>query len=137
MRIDILALVAVLCFVGTGCFKSSTSQASSDSSSDSSSSCSKGDDSKLAFERDVRQLTVAYVVSGGDIGAFQRDLAAAAEAYGMTDWERSDDTYRAIGRGLAEAGVDKARTDAFARALSGASKSTQARIAAGYAPVTR
>ena len=134
MRQFTVTLTMLLCLVSTGCgvFKSSTSQASSESSSDSSSSCSPDSDEKGAFRHDVEQLTAAFVVAGGDVQQFQRDLGAIAETHGVTDWERDDDAYVAIGRGLAQAGVDRARADAFARELSASSRAARVRIAAGY-----
>ena len=124
-----LILAMALCF-GTGCVsKSSTTQGSSESFSDSSSSPfewsssssdSSPDDDKTesAYERDVRDYTASYATSTGDVRGLQRDLAAIAEEYGVTDWERHDATYVAIGRGLARAASDPGRTESLAVELA-------------------
>jgi hypothetical protein len=132
----VVVIIATLVCVGTGCgvFKSSTSQASSESSSDSSSSSSSKDDEekKVALQRDVQTLVAAHATRSGDVGALRRDLSAVAEAHGLTDWERSDDVYVAIGRGLAQAGVGRARAEAVGRDLGQANQRSAALVAAGY-----
>ena len=132
-----LSVSIALCFA-IGCSKSSTTQGSFGSSSDSSSSpfkssskSSSGDDEEgedgekdegkeSAFERDVRNYTVEFARTGGelDIESFQRDLGAIAEGYGITDWERTQDTFVAIGRGLAESELDEPHAKQLAVALS-------------------
>ena len=72
-----------------GCSKSSTTEASSDSSSSSSTSSSgDDDDEETSYQRDVREYTAVYASGTGDVPGLQRDLAAIAEEYGVTDWER-------------------------------------------------
>ena len=114
----------------TGCFKISATQASLGSSSDSSSSpfkssskLSSGSDAEdakeeTAYQRDVRDYTVEFARSAGDIESFQRDLSAIAEGYGITDWERNGGTYVAVGRGLAESELDDWGAKRLAVALS-------------------
>lgn len=132
----VVVIIATLVCVGTGCgvFKSSTSQASSESSSDSSSSSSSKDDEekKVALQRDVQTLVAAHAARGGDVVALRRDLSVVAEAHGLTDWERSDDVYVAIGRGLAQAGVGRERAEAVGRDLAQADQRFAALVAAGY-----
>jgi hypothetical protein len=134
---SILILSVALCF-STGCFKSSTTQASFGSSSDSSSSpfkssskSSSGDDEKdkedqkeekkeTAFQRDVRNYTVEFARTGGepDLESFQRGLGRIAEGYGITDWERTQDAFVAIGRGLGESDLNDTSAKQLAVVLS-------------------
>jgi hypothetical protein len=102
-----------LLVAGTGCFKSSTSQASSESSSDSSSSSSPGDDDKhSALERDVRDYTASHAGTVRDVTVLQREIGGLAGEHGVVDWESDVALHAAIGRGLAHAGIrgDEART---------------------------
>ncbi len=149
VRITLGLMVSIaLCFA-TGCFKSSTTQASFGSSSDSSSSpfkssskSSSGDDEEgekeeekeTAFQRDVRNYTVEFARTGGelDIESFQRDLAAIAEGYGITDWERTEDTFVAIGRGLGESELDEPSAKQLALALSNEDYDHLMLIRSGY-----
>ena len=146
-----LMVSLALCFA-TGCSKSSTTQASFGSSSDSSSSpfkssskSSSGDDEEgekeeekeekeTAYQRDVRNYTVEFVRTGGepDIESFQRDLAAIAEGYGITDWERTEGTFVAIGRGLGESELDEPSAKQLTVALSNEDYDQLMLIRAGY-----
>jgi len=143
-----LMVSLALCFA-TGCSKSSTTQASFGSSSDSSSSpfkssskSSSGDDEEgekeeekeTAFQRDVRNYTVEFArtVDEHDIESFQRDLGAIAEGYGITDWERTEDTFVAIGRGLGESELDEPSAKQLAVALSNEDYDQLMLIRAGY-----
>jgi hypothetical protein len=129
-----LTVSIALCFA-IGCSKSSTTQASSESSSDSSSSpfrssskSSSGDDEdgekeeekETAYQRDVRDYTAEFAQSadGRDIESFQRGLGEIAEGFGITDWERTEDTFVAIGRGLRESELDDEDAKQIAVALS-------------------
>ena len=131
-RIALSLMIGIaLCFA-TGCSKSSTTQASFGSSSDSSSSpfkssskSSSGDDEEgekeeTAYQRDVRDYTVEFARAEDehDIDSFQRGLGEIAEDYGITDWERTEDTFVAIGRGLGESGLDDENAKEIAMELS-------------------
>jgi hypothetical protein len=134
-RIALSLMIGIaLCFA-TGCSKSSTTQASFGSSSDSSSSpfkssskSSSGDDEEgekeeeeeTAYQRDVRDYTVEFAEAADehDIDSFQRGLGGIAEDYGITDWERTEDTFVAIGRGLGESGLDDENAKEIAMELS-------------------
>ncbi len=152
VRIAFGLMVSIaLCFA-TGCFKSSTTQGSFGSSSDSSSSpfkssskSSSGDDEEgeegeneeekeSAFERDVRNFTVEFARTGGefDIESFQRDLGAIAEGYGITDWERTQDTFVAIGRGLGESELNDTNAKQLAVKLSNEDYDHLMLIRSGY-----
>jgi hypothetical protein len=129
-----LIVSVALCFA-TGCFKSSTTQASFGSSSDSSSSpfkssskSSSGDDEEeekdkeeeTTFQRDVRNYTVEFARSAGEsnVASFQRGLGDIAEGYGITDWEQTRDAFVAIGRGIGESDLDDTHAKQLAVALS-------------------
>jgi hypothetical protein len=148
-RIALGMLIAVaLCFA-TGCSKSSTTQASFGSSSDSSSSpfkssskSSSGDDEdaekeegkESAFERDVRNYTVEFARAADehDVEFFQRGLGDIAEGYGITDWERTQDAFVAIGRGLGESELDERSAKNLAVALSNEDYDHLALIRTGF-----
>lgn len=145
-------IVSVALCSATGCFKSSTTQASFGSSSDSSSSpfkssskSSSGSDeedekegseekAETAYQRDVRNYTAEFARSTGeiDLESFQRDLAAIAEGYGITDWERTEDTYVAIGRGLAESTIDDSSAKRLAAGLSNEDYDSLVLVQSGY-----
>jgi hypothetical protein len=103
---------------GCGVFKSSTSQASSESSSKVSSSCSPSGDEDSAYQRDIRDYTASYAMTGGTAERFQRDLGALAEEYGGTDWEADPTTLVAVGRGLGRVQVDEERTQELVAAVA-------------------
>ena len=147
-----LTVGIALCFA-TGCFsKSSTTQASFGSSSDSSSSpfkssskSSSGDDKKdekeeekeekeTAFQRDVRNYTVEFAQTPDehDTQSFQRGLGEIAEGYGITDWERTEDAFVAIGRGLGESELDEPSAKQLTVALSNEDYDQLMLIRAGY-----
>lgn len=75
----------------------------------SSRSSSPGD----AYRDEVRDFTAAYITSGGDPSKLRAEVGALARKNGITDWERSDDTYKGIGAGLAKAGRNRAELEAF------------------------
>jgi hypothetical protein len=147
-----LIICIALCFA-IGCSKSSTTQASSESSSDSSSSpfkssskSSSGDDEEkeedeegdqaeeTAFQRDVRNYTVEFAQEDDDpdLESFQRGLGAIAESHGITDWEQTDDTFVAVGRGLAESELDDSIAKEFAVVLSNEDYDDLMLIRSGY-----
>ena len=148
-RIALGMMVGIaLCFA-TGCSESSTTQASFGSSSDSSSSpfkssskSSSGDDEEgekeeakeTAFQRDVRNYTVEFArtTDEHDVESFQRDLGAIAEGYGITDWERTEGTFVAIGRGLGESELGASNVKQLAVALSNEDYDHLMLIRSGY-----
>ncbi len=134
--------MVTLCFL-VGCSKSSTSQASSESSSNSSSSPFKSssksssgsdeaDEAEEAYQRDVRDYTATLAASELDVQSYQRDLSAFAEAYGISDWERSDVTFVAIGRGLAKAQIGDRRFRELAVDLANRNYAHLALLKSGY-----
>lgn len=141
MRTASIAICCAALALLTDCSKSSTTQASFESSSDSSSSPfessskSSSDDEdgeETAFQRDVRNYTKAFARAKGDVTSFQREVSSIAEEYGISDWERVDDTYVAIGRGLAESGIAERDAHRLAAELSDSAEHL-ALVASSYA----
>jgi hypothetical protein len=147
---SIAVLIGVVVFgltAGCGVFKSSTTQASFESSSDSSAagfrsssspfrwssdSSSPGGGGSSAYQRDVTDYTAKFAASEAESQSFQRDLSAIAEGHGVTDWERDETTYLAIGRGLAKAGLTEQRFQQLADELSNQDPSQLALVRSGY-----
>ena len=85
----------------------------------SSSRSSGGGPNRLAIYRDdVRAATVAAVGSGAAAGDLLRRIGSVAERNGVSDWEASEDTYRA-GEGLRLAGLGARAAEVFAKDLTG------------------
>jgi hypothetical protein len=80
----------------------------------------------------VTDYTAKFAASEGNVQSFQRDISSIAEGYGVTDWERYDATYLAIGRGLAKAGVSGTRYQLLAVELSNRDQSQLALVNSGY-----
>jgi hypothetical protein len=130
-RGGLYAAFVVVLWGSTSCFKSSTLQASSESSSDLISSSSPSDESKLAYRRDVRDVTARHA-SSGETEALEKDLGTIAERHGITDWERDPQTYLGIGQGLARAGLSGRRLERATTELSHADRQRADWIRAGY-----
>ena len=154
IRIASRLIISAALLLATGCSKSLTTQASFGSSSDSSSSPFKSSSKsssgpeeqekkpdgqaapkETSYQRDVRNQTAAFARSAGepDVEGFQRDLASIAEGYGITDWEQVDETYVAVGRGLADSKLDEASVEKLAVALSNRDSDHLMSIQSGYA----
>ncbi len=138
-RLSTFALAALLVFAAfavTGCFKSSTLQASSGSSSDFSSSPFKSSSASSSPEEeaaeDVSDVTQRWVIEGGDVAALRRDVGRITREYGMSDWERHPEIYRAIGRGLRRSPLDEGRVDQVVDALCAGAPEAVAWVEAGY-----
>jgi hypothetical protein len=121
----------------TGCFKSSTSQASSESSSDASSSSSPDDkdEKHSALERDVRDYTASHAGTVHDVAVLQREIGGLAGEHGVVDWEHDVALHAAIGRGLAAAGIRGGAARALGAALVGADTQRLAWVLAGQEDV--
>ena len=138
----LLVFVSIAVLGSTGCFKSSTSQASSESSSASSASSSRSSASssgsssassrEIPYERDVRDFTAEWVLTGSDVNAFERRVGAIAADNGITDWERDDATYEGIGRGLKKAGLSGQRFNDVSAKLSGSDPQRMQWIRKGF-----
>jgi hypothetical protein len=139
-RIAAITTAAVVLCIQVGCSKSSTTQASSESSSKSSSSpfksssgsSSGSEETEDAYQRDVRDYTAKLAASKLNLQSYQRDLSSIAEAYGITDWERRDATFVAIGRGLAKAQISDRRYRVIAVELANEDYAHLALLKSGY-----
>lgn len=116
----------------SGCFESSTLEASFDSSSKSSSSCSPSDDKESAYQRDIRDYTATYAATGGDAQRFQHDLGAIAADHGVTNWEADRATLVAVGRGLERSRVDGQRTQQLEAMVTHGDPERMAWVRQGY-----
>jgi len=130
-------------FLATGCLTSSTLQGSSESSSKSSGSLSDssgsisrsssgGGDPSSAYHRDVRESAASVAATQEDVARLEREIGAIAREHSVLDWERDDETYREIGRGLADAGVAPERLDAIAGQLAHGDERRRALIEEGF-----
>lgn len=140
-RVAMLAAGLVV-VVGTGCFTSSTLQGSSESSSKSSGSfsdssgsisrSSSGGDDQSAYHRDVRDSAASVVATQEDVARLEREIGVIASQHDILDWERDDETYREIGRGLSDAGVVSDRFDVLAAQLAHGDERRRALIEEGF-----
>ena len=107
-------LAAFLLLASAGCGSLSDSSASiSKSISSPFTSSSASSSPEEAYETDVCDYTAAHVKSGGTGDALNREIGKIAEKHGISDWEVNEATYRAVGAGLAKAGMRQVEMDAF------------------------
>ncbi|MCE9598571.1 MAG: putative lipoprotein [Spirochaetia bacterium] len=117
---------------GLGSISDSVWSISTSLSNSSNSSSGGAAKARLAYMRDVRNLTAVYCVKDGGADAFTADLGQVAERHGISDWAANESTYLGIGKGLRQAGVDRDALNRFQSGL-GNSRSAAARlIAIGY-----
>ncbi len=118
-----LCLLCGAAVLQAGCSVSYSLEKSSDSVSTSldsitsltsiSTSSSSGGDEPQAeatvnlYEEDVAAVTVLYVSREGKNVEYQRRIAAIAKNHGISDWEREEGTFLAMGRGLRRAGISE------------------------------
>ena len=119
------------CVVGCSFSDSSESISKSVSSPFTSSSRSSGG-SDQSYRDDVRDYTAAYVKSGGDFDAFQKQIAKLAAKHGITDWELDTNTFVGIGEGLKKAGATPTELAAWKTNLAGSDLSRANAIQQGY-----
>lgn len=142
-----LALAFAVLPLGSACiFKSLTSQASSESSSDSSASSSdssskssgsvSGSSSpssrEAGYERDVRDYTSEFVLSGANVDSFRARIGQIAKDHGISDWEQHQATYEGIGRGIKKAKVSGERLKQLEAELAGPNPQSMKWIQSGY-----
>ncbi len=58
-----------------------------------------------SFNEEITALTILYVGSSGSAIDFQRELGQIGNSHGISDWENTANTYKAIGDGLKRAKV--------------------------------
>ncbi len=135
-RLPVCLLAALVALAASGCFKSLTLQASSGSSSDFSSSPFKSSSGSSSPEEqaaeDVRDATELWVIQGGDLAALRRDVGRVTREYGLSDWERHPEVYRAIGRGLQRSSLEETRVASVVDALCAGAPEAVAWVEAGY-----
>ncbi len=103
-----------------------TSISTSSTSSTSSSRSEGSEEQKIietvtVYEEDIAAVTVLYVSREENNEQFQRKVANIARNHGITDWEREESTFLAMGKGLRRAGVaeDSIAALPFFRAIAG------------------
>lgn len=101
-----LALIAAV----VGCSSLSTSARSVSKMVSSPSDSSSDDQGDLIYMNKIRDYAYGYAKAGGDSQAFARGVGALAQRRGIHDWERDEDTCRAIGEGFHDAGSGKSAT---------------------------
>ncbi|GBC63730.1 hypothetical protein DENIS_4728 [Desulfonema ishimotonii] len=103
-----LALLAAA-FLLSACSISYSSGKSSDSVKSlfdsSTSSSGKKEESEAAYRNDIRHMTAVFLETGLPSEKYMREIGRIAERHGITDWEREEGTYAAIGAGLKKAGI--------------------------------
>jgi hypothetical protein len=129
----LLALLLTLT-IASGCSISDSSVSISDSigsSSDSSASSSRGRDA--GYQEDVRDFTAAWVKSGGQVDAFQSEIAGLAKKHGISDWENSKATWVGVGAGLRRGGVAGTPFETYKQNLTGGDSQRMGWLQSGYA----
>ncbi|HVH17206.1 MAG TPA: hypothetical protein VNF72_02795 [Myxococcota bacterium] len=101
-----LALLAAV----VGCSSLSDSSRSMSKMVSSPSESSSEDQGDLIYMNKIRDYAYGYAKAGGDPQAFARGVGALAQRRGIHDWERDEDTCRAIGEGFSDAGSGKSAT---------------------------
>ncbi len=81
-------------------------------------SSSRSSSPEIAYREDVSDYTAAHLQSAGSPDELRRQIAALAEKHGITDWEKNQSTFRAVGQGLAKAGYRQVQVDAFKKNLA-------------------
>lgn len=128
-------LVVVGCSLSTSSQSSSDAFASSENSSRSSASSSRSSTSSERHSRyreDVRSYTAAYVRSGGQFDAFEKELSQLALRHGLTNWEDDQTTYVGIGEGLGDAAVGEALLETYKTRFSRSDPLRMQAIQRGY-----
>ena len=131
-----LAVLAVLVLGASGCQTLSRSSASSASFASAAVSLQSSSDMMFAarqdFREDVQALALAAVESGASGGNFRDQVGRIALHHGISDWEADEFTYRAVGEGLALAGLDPQRARVFAEEVAGGDARAARAVFDGY-----
>lgn len=108
-----VALAIVLC-AAAGCGSiSASSESISKSISSPSESLSASSSPEDRYKAEVRDFTAAHVQQGGSAEVLLREIGKIAQRHGVTNWENDEDTYRAIGAGLAKAEKNQSEVNAY------------------------
>lgn len=110
-------LLGLLALVGCGSISASSESISKSISSPITSSV-RSSSPEIAYREDVRDFTAAHVKAGGNAKALREEIGKIAEQHGITDWERNESTFRAVGQGLAKAGYKPVEVDAFKKVFT-------------------
>lgn len=116
----------------------SDSSASSSASSESSSPLTSSSRSSTSIERqtryreEVRSYTAAYLRSGVQFDAFEKELGDLARSHGLTHWEEDETTYVGIGEGLGDAAVGEAQFEIYKTRFSRSDPFKMQAIQRGY-----
>jgi hypothetical protein len=116
-------VLALLALGASGCASLSRSSASSASFASAAMSLQSSSDMMFAarqdYREDVQGLALAAVESGASGEDVLDQVGRIAVQHGITDWEADELTYRALGEGLALAGLDPQRARVFAEEVAG------------------
>ena len=144
-----LAWIGVACLLGaaTACSFSKSSESSSDSSKGSSnSSSSSSGNEEQSLQADVERYTAAFAQAWhGESHAtapaaphaepgFLAGLGDLSRRHGISDWESDPGLWEAVGRGLAQSGIDAAERRATVQALAGGDSERERAIERGCEP---
>lgn len=113
LRPAALTSLLALVFAPIGCSFSKSSESISKSISSPFTSMSKSSSPEDAYGQDVRDVTAAYIKSGGTLDDLKQEIGKQAKDHGITNWEESEATYRGVGAGLAKAGYEQSEVNAF------------------------
>ena len=114
MRIFLVGVLILPLMTGCSLYTSSRSVSDSSDSSESSSRSSTSKEQRSRYPDDVRRYVAASATSTHGLDALEKRLGEIARSHAITNWEEDETTFVAIGRGLHDAGVDRARLDTYA-----------------------
>lgn len=113
-----ILLIALGTAMGCSFADSSASISKSVSSPFTSSSKSSGGGEEAEYSADVRDATAAHLAARGASEDLRLRVANIAGEHGISNWEASEITYRAVGAGLAKAKYREVEADAFIAAFA-------------------
>ena len=121
-----LSLFCCLLGLAAGCGSiSASSESISKSISSPSTSLSASSSPEDSYKHEVRDFTAAHVQQGGTADVLLREVGKIAQRHGVSNWENSEATYRAIGAGLAKVEKNQAEVDAYKANLTQTSTQAQ------------
>jgi len=98
----------------------------------SSSRSSTSAERQTRYREEVRSYTAAYVRSGVQFDAFEKQLGELARSHGLTHWEEDETTYVGIGEGLGDAAVGEAQLEMYKTSFSRSDPVKMQAIQRGY-----